>query len=389
VLKKTLGIPLFQEQVMKLAMVAADYTPGEADQLRRDMAAWRSSGRIEKHHLRLVTRMTRKGIAPEFAERVFQQIRGFGEYGFPESHAASFALIAYLTAYLKCHYLPEFTCALLNAQPMGFYSPATIVEDARRHKLEVRPVCVRNSDWDCTVETNEHERLTLRMGLRYVKSLSPEEGKRIEEGRPFANLEEFARKADLARDALDALAQAGALESFGGGRRDALWSVRGLARTHKDPLPLEHDDAAPSLPGLNPLDTILWDYRTSSHSARGHPLQHLRPQLRAQGLPAAAEVPGLGDGKRIRYAGLVICRQRPGTASGVVFMTLEDEGGIVNVIVWPKVYEQFALIARTSSFLGVTGKLQIESGVVHVVADELWHPRVTGPAPATHSRDFH
>ena len=384
VLEKTLGIPLFQEQVMKLAMVAADYTPGEADQLRRDMAAWRSSGRIEKHHLRLVTRMVNKGIQAEFAERVFQQIRGFGEYGFPESHAASFALIAYMTAYLKCHYLPEFTCALLNAQPMGFYSPATIVEDARRHQLDVRPVCVRASDWDCTVEDG-----SLRMGIRYVKGLSPQDGERIMAARPFVDLEDFARRTDLARDALEALAQAGALESFGGNRRDAIWNVRGLAKTHKDPLALEHDDAAPTLPGLNPLDTILWDYRTSSHSARGHPLQHLRPQLRAQGLPAAIEVPGLGDGKRVRYAGLVICRQRPGTAAGVVFMTLEDEGGIVNVIVWPKVYEQFALLARTSSFLGVTGRLQIESGVIHLVAEELWHPRVTGPIPETHSRDFH
>jgi error-prone DNA polymerase len=334
--------------------------------------------------------MTKKGIAPEFAERVFQQIRGFGEYGFPESHAASFALIAYLTAYLKCHYLPEFTCALLNAQPMGFYSPATIVEDARRHRLEVRPVCARSSDWDCTVEpVSGSPAGALRMGLRYVKGLSQPEGERIAAARPFADLADFSRRTQLPRDALDALAQAGAFESFGGGRRDALWNVRGLSRTHKDPLALAHPEAAPELPGLSPLDTILWDYRTSSHSARGHPLQHLRTQMRAQGLPAASEVPGLGDGKRVRYAGLVICRQRPGTASGVVFMTLEDESGIVNAIVWPKVYEQYAVLARTSSFLGITGRLQIESGVVHLIADELWQPRLQGPAPRTHSRDFH
>jgi error-prone DNA polymerase len=390
VLEKTLGIPLFQEQVMKLAMVAADYTPGEADQLRRDMAAWRSSGRIEKHHLRLVSRMTAKGIAPEFAERVFQQIRGFGEYGFPESHAASFALIAYMTAYLKRHYLAEFTCALLNAQPMGFYSPATIVEDARRHGLVVRPVCARASGWDCTLEEagGEH-RFALRMGLSCVKSLSQEEGERIAAAKPFADLGDLARRTQLPRDALEALAEAGAFESFGGNRRDALWSVRGLSRTQRDRLALTDEEKAPRLPELNPLDTILWDYRTTSHSARGHPLQHLRRQLRAQGLPLASEVPGLGDGKRIRYAGLVICRQRPGTASGVVFMTLEDESGIVNAIVWPKVYERFAMLARTSSFLGITGRLQIESGVVHLVADELWHPSVAGPAPSTQSRDFH
>jgi error-prone DNA polymerase len=422
ILEKTLGIPLFQEQVMKLAMVAADYTPGEADQLRRDMAAWRSSGRIEKHHLRLVTRMTQKGIAPEFAERVFQQIRGFGEYGFPESHAASFALIAYMTAYLKCHYLPEFTCALLNAQPMGFYSPATIVEDARRHKLVVRPVCVQRSDWDCTLEgagsagdraeaagrsiggegagfagdraeaagrSIGGEDAALRMGLRWVKGMSKAEGERIVAARPFTGLPDFARRTQLPKDALDALAEAGAFESFCPNRRDALWAVRGLAKTHKDPLDLAASEARPRLSGLHPLDTILWDYRTTSHSARGHPLQHLREKLRAQRLPSAAEVPSLGDGKRIRYAGLVICRQRPGTASGVVFMTLEDETGIVNAIIWPKVWERFTVVARTSSFLGVTGKLQIEGGVVHIVADELWHPRLEGPLPSTASRDFH
>jgi error-prone DNA polymerase len=389
VLRKTLGVPLFQEQVMKLAMVAADYTPGEADQLRRDMAAWRSSGRIEKHHLRLVSRMVRKGIAEEFAERVFQQIRGFGEYGFPESHAASFALIAYLTAYLKCHYLPEFTCALLNAQPMGFYSPATIVEDARRHQLEVRPICVRESEVDCTVEPLDHGELALRMGLRYVKGLSGDEAQRIVRTQPFDDLEDFARRTQLSRDVLDKLAEAGALESFGKGRREALWQVRGLSKTQRDPAPLAHHERTPKLPPLDPLEAVLWDYARSSHSARGHPLQHLRPQLEALGLPPAAQVPRLQDGKRVRFAGLVICRQRPGTASGVVFMTLEDETGIVNAIVWPKVWEQYAQVARSSSFLGVTGKLQIESNVIHIVADELWLPKLGGLQPATQSRDFH
>jgi len=369
---------------MKLAMVAADYTPGEADQLRRDMAAWRSSGRIEKHHLRLVSRMVRKGISEEFAERVFQQIRGFGEYGFPESHAASFALIAYLTAYLKCHYLAEFTCALLNAQPMGFYSPATIIEDARRHKLEVRPICARKSSVDCTIESG-----SLRMGLRYVKGLSEDEAQRIVKAQPFEDLADLARRTQLPRDALDKLAQAGALESFNGSRREALWQARGLSRTERDPAPLEHREVNPKLPALDPLDSILWDYESSSHSARGHPLQHLRAQLAAQRLPAASEVPRMEDGKRIRYAGLVICRQRPGTASGVVFMTLEDETGIVNAVIWPKVFEKYSTVARTSSFLGITGKLQIESGVVHIIADELWRPILAGPTPTTQSRDFH
>jgi error-prone DNA polymerase len=385
VLAKTLGVPLFQEQVMKLAVVAADYSPGEADQLRRDMAAWRSSGKIEKHHERLVLRMVQKGIGVEFAERVFQQIRGFGEYGFPESHAASFALLAYLTAYLKRHHLPEFTCALLNAQPMGFYSPATIVEDARRHELEVRPVCVMRSDWDCGLEPG----LALRMGLRYVKGLGEADGRRIVAARPFASLDDFVRRAGLPKGTLETLAEAGALEGFGATRRHALWGVRGLARGQHDPLPVVPAEATPELPALGPLDTILWDYRTTAHSARGHPLGPLRSELRRQGLPEARAVVAMPDGKRLRYAGLVICRQRPGTASGVLFMTLEDETGLVNVVVWPKVFDRFALLVKTAPFLGVSGRLQVEQGVVHLIADELWSPQVSRPPPTTASRDFH
>lgn len=372
---------------MKLAVVAADYTPGEADQLRRDMAAWRSSGRIDQHHTKLVSRMAAKGIAPEFAERVFQQIRGFGEYGFPESHAASFALLAYLTAYLKKHYLAEFTCALLNAQPMGFYSPASIVEDARRHQLEVRPVCVANSDWDCTIESG-----ALRMGLRYLKGLSENDGKRIVATRAlegFDHLDDFARRTRLDRRALSTLARSGALECFGEDRRPALWRARGVAITQHDPLPVEPAGAAPELRALKPLEAIMWDYQTTAHSARGHPLGPLRDELRAQGLPSAREITQMNDGKRLRYAGVVICRQRPGTASGVVFMTLEDETGLVNVVVWPKIFERFPLLTRAEPFVGITGRLQIESGVVHLIADELWKPQISGHPPETKSRDFH
>jgi error-prone DNA polymerase len=393
VLEKTLGVPLFQEQVMKLAIVAADYTPGEADQLRRDMAAWRRSGRIEKHHQRLVSRMMQKGIAAEFAERVFQQIRGFGEYGFPESHAASFAWIAYVTAFLKCHYLPEFTCALLNAQPMGFYSVATIVEDARRHGLEVRPVCVQTSDWDCSLEASDAgQPFALRMGLRFVKGLREAEAfkaiaARME--RAFESIDDVARRTSLSRDALERLAEAGAFESFALERREALWDVRRAAKSRAEPLVLEAAEVAPDLAGLGALETVLWDYRTTSHSPRGHPLSALRQELRMQGLPDARAVATMRDGDPLSYAGLVICRQRPGTASGVVFMTLEDETGLVNVVVWSSVFDRHALLLKTEPFLGITGRLQVEQGVVHLVAEQMWRPEVSRRPPEVESRDFH
>ncbi len=453
VLEKTLGVPLFQEQVMKLAMVAADYTPGEADQLRRDMAAWRRSGRIERHRDRLVGRMTARGIAPEFAERVFDQIRGFGDYGFPESHAASFALIAYATSWLRCHYPDVFTCALLNAQPMGFYAPATIVDDARRHGVEVRPVDVARSDWHCTLEPAEastspapgpagaggsagpgqsspavaapprrpssdrpseslrlsrRQRLlrrrrrstaqtpgfAVRMGLRYVKGLSESrDWARIEAARgraPFGSVADFVARTGLDERIAGRLAETGALAGLEQRRRDALWQVRGLVRALAPVLP--PGAARDETPGFDDLDlgeTIAWDYRTSAHSPRGHPLAALRAQLGARGLPDARTVSAMRDGRKTRYAGLVICRQRPGTAGGVVFMTLEDETGFVNLVIWDRVFEEHALIARTASFLGVTGTVQKAGEVVHLVADALWRPELDEGPNAVGSRDFH
>jgi len=472
VLEKTLGVPLFQEQVMRLAVVAADYTPGEADQLRRDMAAWRKTGRLERHRERLVSRMIRKGIEEAFAERVFEQIRGFGEYGFPESHAASFALISYATSYIRCHYLPEFTCSLLNSQPMGFYSPSTIVHDAQRHGLEVRPVDVLHSRWDCTLEPclpepggrrgghrdNGHRRaseepLALRMGLRYVKGLREDEGRRVSgmveeaqergwgpgagvEGEssgdsaasrprvegprpegleverprpegpraerpqsdgprpPFRTVEEFTRRAMLPERSLRLLAEAGALDSLTGNRRQALWRVQGLSRDEAEEVEsgssvLELDDETPDFGDLDEIETLAWDYRTTSHSPRAHLLEPFRDNLEAHGPPDAATVTRMPDGRRVDYAGIVICRQRPGTASGVVFMTLEDETGFVNAIFWPKVFQQYRTLARALSFLGVSGKVQAAEGVVHVVVDRVWDPRGHARPPETRSRDFH
>jgi error-prone DNA polymerase len=386
VLEKTLGVPLFQEQVMRLAIVAADYTPGEADQLRRDMAAWKKSGRIGQHREKLVTRMQRKGIAPEFAERVFQQIQGFGEYGFPESHAASFALLSYAGAWLRRHYPLEFTCALLNAQPMGFYSIATIVDDAVRHGLVVKPVDVTRSEWDSTCVGS-----ALVMGLRTVKSLALSDWKRIERARqsaPFTSLDDFARRTNLDARALAALAEAGAFESFEDRRRAAMWKTL-AAREARQPTLFGLDERAVEFEPLSRFEEIGWDYERTRHSARGHPLAPLRPLLAAKKLPDARTLNALPHGSRTRYAGLVICRQRPGTAGGVTFMTLEDESGFVNAVIWSKVFERHALLAKTEVFLGLTGRIQAEDGVTHLVAERLWKPQSGLAPPSVASRDFH
>ncbi len=389
ILKKTEGVPLFQEQVMKLAIVAADYTPGEADQLRRDMAAWRRDGRIQQHRERLVSRMTKKGIAVEFAERVFQQICGFGEYGFPESHAASFALISYAGSYLKCHYPAEFTCGLLNALPMGFYAASTIVEDAKRHAVEMRSIDINQSDWDCTLEPITETRFAIRMGLKFVKGLRQKERALIERHRPFASIDDLAR-AGLEERTLTALSEAGALDPLSPSRRAALWQSLGLARARPTPLPFGGDGDAPStFTALTTEEIVGWDYQASSHSTHGHPLAPLRTELTALGIPDARTVSAMNGGRRIRYAGLVICRQRPATASGVTFMTLEDESGFVNVVLWSQVFERYLVMAKTQSFLGITGKLQKEQGVVHLIAEELWIPTAQQPAVEPVSHDFH
>jgi error-prone DNA polymerase len=408
VLEKTLGVPLFQEQVMKLAMIAADYTPGEADQLRRDMAAWRKKGRIEQHRERLIQRMKAKGIAETFAERVFQQIQGFGEYGFPESHAASFALISYASAWLKCHYPAEFTCALLNAQPMGFYSPTTIIEDAKRHGVEVRPASVLASDWDCTLEAvsigslptrtvdrsseTRHPPFAVRIGLRYIKGMGRADFERIEAARGagrFSSVDDFVVATRLDQGMLSTLAEAGAMEGFVPPRRAALWQVLGTGRATHGPLHMREREQTVDFRDLNAFQTVLWDYHTQGHSTRSHPLAALREELRILKLPTAKEVAAAGNGQRVRYAGLVICRQRPGTANDVTFLTLEDETGFVNVVIWERVYAKHRVLIRTAPFLGVTGTLQADGEVIHVVAQTLWKPEVRVGRAYSQSRDFH
>ncbi|MBN1836049.1 MAG: error-prone DNA polymerase [Spirochaetales bacterium] len=460
VLEKTLGVPIFQEQVMRLAMVAADYTPGEADQLRRDMAAWRSSGRIERHRDKLISRMTAKGIAPDFAEGVYQQILGFGEYGFPESHAASFALIAYSTAWLKCHYPAEFTCALLNAWPMGFYTPSTIVEDARRRGTEVRPVDVLGSDWECTLEPAAGSPIAarsptaagsptaarspapasgagacgsaavggfaVRMGLRFVKGLGRKDWEAIRKVRAAAEgalgLQEFVRRTGIDEGSLAALAEAGALRGFQVDRRSALWRVSGAARwkggrgairsraaaacdgpgrapsggappgldcAPQPELAVDDEQVLPEFAPLSAFESIGWDYLTTGHSVQGHPLEPFREELSRQGLPDAGILNAGKDGARLRYVGLVICRQRPATAGGVVFMTLEDESGFVNCVVWARVFEKYRAVILSNSVLGVEGVLQCQEGIVHLVVESCWKPRLSRSPADAESRDFH
>ncbi|MDB4973829.1 MAG: dnaE [Myxococcaceae bacterium] len=438
VLKKTLGVPIFQEQVMKLAILAADYTPGEADLLRRDMAAWRSAGRIEEHHDRLVSRMVDNGVSEEFAERMFSQIRGFGEYGFPESHAASFALLAYITAWLRCHHPEAFLCAMLNAQPMGFYAPSTLIEDAARNGVLTLPIDVNHSHWDCTLELSEQSVLTsaafgeqtevhtavvgvepraarstladapsgalaptrsersfrklwaVRMGYRYIKGLGTRERELLEHiPRPVRSIEDFARHSRLPLRGLVMLAEAGAFDSLGMTRREALWRVRAACPSSRDSMRSEPGGDTPLLRSLHVAEQVLWDYRASEHSARGHPMEPLRAWFTKRGVADSSMLRSVSHGRRVDCVGVVICRQRPGTATGVVFLTLEDEHGFANVVVWNNVFDRYQRVVRTARLLGVRGPVQSIEGVVHLIAEEIYVPELNLDALNLKSRDFH
>lgn len=402
VLKKTLGIPLFQEQVMKLAVVAADYTAGEADGLRRDMAAWKSRGKLERHRQRLLTRMMAKGIQEEFAERVFEQIKGFGEYGFPESHAASFALITYATSYLRCHYPAEFTCALLNSLPMGFYSASTLLEDAKRKGVEIRPFCVEHSEWECSLEpmrrgggtaspsdaAPEESAFAIRLGLKFMKGLPQSLGRRIVEGRPFRSVRELTLQAGLDRKALDILSSGGALDVYGFSRRSQLWAVNDHLLAKAMPLLEAWQQEQRQFAPLSEDEEIVWDYEVSGLSSRGHPMRGLRPLLQRAGFTSARQVGQAPHGSWARTAAMVICRQRPATARGTVFLTLEDETGFVNVILWPQVFQDNYVVARSAGLLAVEGPVQNARGVVHLVARKLYRPQLEAPVQVG-SRNFH
>ena len=397
VLRKTLGVPIFQEQVMKVAVAVADYTPGEADQLRRDMAAWRSSGKIERHYERMIGAMVGNGIPKDFAERVFSQIRGFGEYGFPESHAASFALLAYVTAWLRCHHPAVFTCALLNSLPMGFYSAATLVEDVKRRGVRVRPVDVRQSGYDHRLVRGERGELELQMGLRLIKGLSEADGEAIEtlQRSPLgvASLEHLVRATSIREPVLVSLAEAGALLPLVPTRRDALWQIRALVKARRDGLASTAAGSQLSFAALGQDEAVLWDYRASRHSARGHPIARFRPALERRGIPSARDLERAKDGERIDYVGLVICRQRPMTASGVTFMTLEDESGFANLVFWKQSFDAHSVLLKTAVVLGVTAKVQRANGVIHLIVERAWQPppelQPKAEELSHRSRDFH
>jgi error-prone DNA polymerase len=394
ILERTLGVPLFQEQVMQIAIVGAGYTGGEADQLRRDMAAWKKSGRLLRHRQRLLDGFAEKGISREFGEALFEQIKGFGEYGFPESHAASFALIVYASAWQKAHYPAHFACALINAQPMGFYSPSAIIQDAQRHGVQVRDVCVSHSFWDCSLEEK-----ALRLGLRLVKGLGEATGRRIEKARSertWRGIDDLIRRAALRKDEVEALAEAGALEAIVPGRRQALWRGRaprlgGLFHG------LETQEPEAYLPALGKAEQLVLDYGRKGLSVDDHPMKHLRHALHQRGIITTKQVLTSRRGQAVSVAGLVTCRQQPATASGVVFITLEDETGYANLIVYRNVFEQFRHVARNSTLLLAYGHVEREQQtrtkregtVVHVIVRELERLDRPGGGLARMSRDFH
>mgnify|MGYP000082097468 CR=1 FL=1 len=376
VTRRTLGVPLFQEQAMQIAVVGAGFSPEEADHLRRSLASFRRMGTIATYRDKFITGMLNNGYDPDMAERCFGQIEGFADYGFPESHAAAFAMLVYVSAWLKCHHPAIFSCALLNSQPMGFYAPAQIVRDTREHDVETRPICVNRSAWDNTLERRPDGALALRLGFRQIKGFKKEDAEWIvaARGNGYPNPEALWLRAGLRPDALARLGEADAFCDMGLTRRDALWQIKAIRS--KKPLPLFNDpidgeniqEPKIDLPGMQLGEQVVEDYVATRLSLRAHPMELLRPAL--TGLVTHAALPEIPLG-RYSVCGLVITRQRPGTASGVIFLTLEDETGVSNVVVWPKIYERFRRIVMGGRLLRVTGYLQREGQVVHLIAQHV------------------
>ncbi|MCD9007496.1 error-prone DNA polymerase [Luteimonas sp. XNQY3] len=386
VLGKTLGVPLFQEQAMRVAIECAGFTPGEADMLRKSMATFKFTGGVSKFRDKLVAGMVARGYAQDFAERTFRQLEGFGSYGFPESHAASFALIAYASAWLKCWHADVFCAALLNSQPMGFYAPAQIVRDARDHGVEIRPLCVNASRWDCTLEPiGDEGRFAVRLGLRMAKGLANAHAASIVAARadqPFGSVDDLWRRAGVPVAALTDIAEAdGFRPAFGLARRDALWAIKGL---RDEELPLfaaaserqgqtvsEVSEPVVVLRPMTAGSEVVEDYGHVGLSLRSHPVSFLRADLRTRRIVSCDEAMAARDGRWLEAAGIVLVRQRPGSAKGVMFITLEDETGIANLVVWKKVFEQHRRIVLSSGMIAVQGRIQREGDVVHLVAHRI------------------
>ena len=375
VLGKTYGVPLFQEQAMKIAIIAGGFTPSEADQLRRAMATFRHTGTIHTFEEKLINGMVANGYDPDFAERCFNQIKGFGNYGFPESHAASFALLVYVSSWLKKHYPDVFAAAILNSQPMGFYAPAQLVRDASAHGVEIRPADVNFSEWDNTLENNGDGYRALRLGFRQIKGLQKNEAMALIAARdkPYSDPSDIQRRTQLTDALLERLARADAYASMGLRRRDALWAVQALPPT---PLPLfkagEHrKELNVSLPAMAIGEEVTYDYATTRLSLKTHPLALLRKEFATARIIPNERLMHIKDGIRVTIAGITLVRQRPGTASGVVFITLEDETGVANLVIWPKIFEKFRRIVMGARLIRVTGKLQREGIVIHVIVDHM------------------
>ncbi len=392
VLQRTLGVPIFQEQVMALAIVAAGFTPGEADQLRRAMAAWKRRGGLGPFEDKLTDGMRRRGYSGDFAQQIFRQIQGFGEYGFPESHSASFALLVYVSCWLKRHKPAAFTCALLNSQPMGFYAPSQLIQDLKRHGAEVRPVDINESREESSLERAGDGSAALRLGFSLVKGLAAEAAQAICEARadgPFVSLQQVVERSGLNRRDLSALASAGAFDSLSGHRHRARWDVAGA----ETPTPLfqsmETYEPQPMLSRPSEAQDIIADYQSVGLTLRRHPLCLLRTRLDRFDYRTAESLGGLKTGVALNVAGIVTTRQRPGTASGVTFVTLEDETGYVNLIVWKRIADDFRKELLNSRLLGVQGELQRDGKVIHVIAERLFdHSDMLGDLQAR-SRDFH
>jgi error-prone DNA polymerase len=400
ILEKTLGIPLFQEQVMEL-VIHAGYEPHEADNLRRSMAAWRRGGDMEPHRIRIRELMAGKGYAPEFIDQIFEQIKGFGSYGFPQSHAASFAKLVYISSWLKRHEPAAFACALLNSQPMGFYSPSEIVQDARRSRsgrasVDVLPADVACSDWDCTLEGgdaysgDDSGQAAIRLGFRQIKGMSEAIARAIVAARaqrPFADVRDLCLRAGLDEKARNALAEAGALASLAGHRHAARWAVAGIER-QRPLLPGSPDEDEIVLPAPSPGDEVVSDYRSIGLTLGAHPLSLIRERLRAQRVLDSRQLLELPHGRGAFAAGIVTQRQRPGTAKGTVFVTLEDEHGMVNVVVWPHLALRRRKALLGARLLGVRGRWEQVDGVRHLIARDLQDMTALLGQVHTSSRDF-
>ena len=400
VLAKTLGVPLFQEQVMKLAVVAAGFTPGEADQLRRAMAAWRRSGQIEKFQQKLFDGLQRNGYSQQFAEQIYAQIRGFGEYGFPESHAASFALLVYASCWLKKYFPAAFCAAVINSQPMGFYTPGQLIRDAQQHGVEVRPVDVNHSDWDCTLEYDARAAAAdaatgpaIRVGLRVVRGLSAEKVAGIVAARgagPIRSIHQLSRQPGVARDTLVRIAAADGFRSLGFDRRQAVWHI--LALDDREPpllAELEPEEPPIDLPTLAAEERVAADYDAQGFSLFAHPIGLIRGELDALKVVPNARLVEIRHRQRVTVSGLVTVRQRPGTAKGTVFMTLEDETGMANLVVWPNVWDRYWRVARGRLALLATGRIERQGEVIHVMVEQLADLTQKLTALRHASRDFH